>query len=300
MYGSKTAPTVLLCKLRKLFSRVIAHLPFLWEFPGPTDRMPLKAGAGKKKSAANKGAPERVTSRAPAKSSKLAVGKKRDARAGKDVAGPTRRRYEGCTERGASAYKKEWSHFMTGVRVTNEGTSFDVAKAKDHATEAESSTFGYLFTSPTERKKDKQRVQVAEKAKVQKKRQLDAGSRMVKLEKQAKDCGVQLEGMNRKERRAAVQQHDREAAERAADAARRVKPHEMMDPKLAWYQQGPAPLDEVSEKLVAKKAAKHAKQQGLRYNYLAPHPSWLAARRRTRKESDVLTWGTRTVFGDDV
>jgi hypothetical protein len=68
-----------------------------------------------------------------------------------------------------------------------------------------------------------------------------------------------------------------------------------MDPKLQWYQQGPYPLDEITEKLVNKKALKHAKVRPelnlTRYNWQLIHPSWLAVRQRRRFEA-LNSFGT--------
>ena len=211
-----------------------------------------------------------------------------------------RKRYKSDESRGPSAYKAEWNHFISGVRVKDEGTTFEMGKGRDIAAEAEGSTFSYLFAGAAEKKTKKATVKDKVNAtKAAKARASDDESKMKKMVADAKALGLTMDGMNRKQRRNFLRVTQTEADLAAADHARRVKPHELMDDKLAWYQQGPSPLDELSEKLVAKKALKHARQQGLKYNYLTPHPSWLAARRRKRREDDLLPWGIRTVFSDE-
>jgi hypothetical protein len=72
-----------------------------------------------------------------------------------------------------------------------------------------------------------------------------------------------------------------------------------MDPFMQWYQQGPYPIDLIAEKLVIKKALKHARQQSLKYNYLTVHPSWVASRARKRRETQLVPLGLHVHFTED-
>lgn len=204
--------------------------------------------------------------------------------------GDTTKRYAGKTERGPSAWKREWNSFMTNVDMADEGA---VVRVKGDLGESDRATFSYLF------KGGAAKAEKTSAAKKQAKRAAaeEEESRMRRLVERAAQRGVALEGMNRKARRAAVLADQTDAELKKLDAPPpRPKPHELMDPKLAWYQQGPSPLDVVSEKLVAKKAMKHARQNGWRYNFELPHPSWVAARARKRIEGNLLHMGWRTVL----
>lgn len=130
-------------------------------------------------------------------------------------------------------------------------------------------------------------------------------SKMEKAIKVAEEKGVSLEGLNRKQRRTALQLTRTEAVEQVEEARKKITPKDLMDPKLQWYQQGPYPLDEITEKLVNKKAQKHIKAMPElrlgKYNWQMIHPSWLAARQRKRYENILhpLHEGRRTIFAND-
>jgi flagellar biosynthesis GTPase FlhF len=130
-------------------------------------------------------------------------------------------------------------------------------------------------------------------------------SKMEKAIQVAEEKGVNLEGLNRKQRRAALQLTRTEAVEQVEEQRKKITPKDLMDPKLQWYQQGPYPLDEITEKLVNKKAQKHIKTMPElkldKYNWQMIHPSWLAARQRKRFENILhpLHEGKRTVFAND-
>jgi hypothetical protein len=244
----------------------------------------------------------RAARKAKEHTSSTAVSSDKPPRAGK--------RYAAEVERGAGAavWRKEWSRFISNVDMSELGESVKLKRDADHAEASANSTFSYLFKTakPADMKQKYGRDARAAPAVP------DGPSRMSKLIKRAEGKGVELEGLNRKERRAAVraeatdEQIVREEklakkaeAEKAAQESAlppRPKPHELMDKKLAWYQQGPSPLDIVSERLVLKKALKHARQNGWKYNYESPHPSWLASRARKRREANLTSEGTRIVF----
>jgi hypothetical protein len=129
-------------------------------------------------------------------------------------------------------------------------------------------------------------------------------SKMEKALLAAQTKGVSLEGMNRKQKRQLLQLTRNAAAEKVEEQRKKITAKDLMDPKLQWYQQGPFPLDEITEKLVNKNALKHVKTMPElklhKYNYQLIHPSWLAARQRKRFESmHALHEGTRTVFKDE-
>lgn len=219
------------------------------------------------------------------------------------------RRYAAVAEKGESVWKKEWSGFMSGVslKTLRDGTNkVSIQSSKDLQREAERSgeegefggmaTFSYLFNSPAEKKAA--RKQKLEEAKKEKKK--PTVSKHQKAIKEAESKGLKLDGMSRKERRKFLQLSvSEEEANLATKPSTELKPHELMDEKLAWYQQGPYPIDVISEKLVRRKAEKKGKQLGLRYNYLLPHPSWLAKRAQRRKESVLAPLGKRIVFDDE-
>jgi hypothetical protein len=213
------------------------------------------------------------------------------------------KRYAAKVERGASVYKKEWSHFMSGVdRSELEGVA--LKNDQDVSAGAGRATFAYLFDSSSKKKEKEAAAPKRGDAKrgkyaVEEPKVAEGPSRMEALTKTATRAGVELEGMNRKQRREAVRARMTDDEIAKADAPPpRPKPHELMDPKLAWYQQGPYPLDVVSEKLITKKAMKHQRQSGCKYNFELPHASWIAARARKRRDNNLESTGSRVVFAD--
>eukprot|EP00672_Neobodo_designis_P028796 CAMPEP_0174832460 /NCGR_PEP_ID=MMETSP1114-20130205/3688_1 /TAXON_ID=312471 /ORGANISM="Neobodo designis, Strain CCAP 1951/1" /LENGTH=247 /DNA_ID=CAMNT_0016066319 /DNA_START=29 /DNA_END=769 /DNA_ORIENTATION=+ len=217
-----------------------------------------------------------------------------------------KKRYAATQERGESTYKKEWSHFISGVEVAELGARIEIDSEKDHAESAGKATFSYLFGGKEKAKPNKAKER-GNTERQDKQEVTEGPSRMEKLVSRAAKKGISLEGLNRKERRALLEAQKTDSQlkkeERAAKEAEeglppRPKPHELMDKKLAWYQQGPHPLDEISERLVLKKALKHARQNGWKYNFEAPHPSWLAARARRRREGNLWATGQHIAFAD--
>ena len=183
------------------------------------------------------------------------------------------------------------------------------------------STFSYLFHSKSktasEQSQKKQeaakRKMLLERKESGKRRQRDEennnneddefNSKMERAAASAKEKGLALEGLNRKQRRAALQLTRTEAVEQVEEQRKKITPKDLMDQKLQWYQQGPYPLDEITEKLVNKKALKHVKTMPElkldKYNYQLIHPSWLARRQRKRyEEQHALHEGKREVFAD--
>eukprot|EP00796_Vickermania_ingenoplastis_P004284 gene4284-3100_t len=225
----------------------------------------------------------------------------------RDASGSGRkRRYAPVAERGESVWKREWGSFISGVslKTLRDGTNkVAIQSSKDLQREAEKeeeeggggTTFAYLFNSPAEKKAARK-----EKMEKTKKATEPSVSKHQLALQEAEKRGLKLDGMTRKERRKFLQLSV-SAEEKAVQEGKtvEVKPHELMDDKLAWYQQGPFPIDVISEKLVKRKAEKKGKQLGLRYNYLLPHPSWLARRAAKRRESIVAPLGKRIVFDDD-
>jgi hypothetical protein len=185
------------------------------------------------------------------------------------------------------------------VGVNNDGIPLTAGAA--------SASFSYLFSSPAERRAEREAREKAEKERRQAEKharmaQSDPRSVMSKHQRALHDAqqrGLQLEGMNRKARREFLRLTVSAAQQRAEAQSREFKLHDLMDDKLAWYQQGPHPVDLIAEKLVRRKAEKKAKQLGLKYNYLAPHASWLAKRAQRRRESLLVGLGKRLVFNDD-
>lgn len=218
-------------------------------------------------------------------------------------------RYSATVQKDESVWKREWSGFMSGVslKTVKDGTNKIVLQSsKDLLREAENDesnenregqNYSYLFNSPAEKKAARKMV----KEKNEKKKNATA-SRHQSAVVEAEKLGLQLAGMTRKEKRKFLQlsipvKNSSEEEERKKDGE--VKPYELMDPNLAWYQQGPFPIDVIAEKLVRKKAEKKGKQLGLRYNYLLPHPSWIAKRCIHRQESLLAPMGTRVTFNED-
>jgi hypothetical protein len=206
-------------------------------------------------------------------------------------------RYAATVERGPSAWSKEWSGFMSGIEMKDSGARVKLSAKADLSLDASAAGFSYLFQSPADKKKlREEKLQAAEEKKRAKREQVRL-SKMQEAVEEAKKRGINVaeSGLNRKRRRELLHLTESEAAAPIAQPTP-PKPHELMDPKLAWYQQGPFPLDVVSEKLVSKKAEKKAKLLGLKYNYLLPHPSWIAARRLHRIYEKDFWLGTRTVL----
>lgn len=219
----------------------------------------------------------------------------------------TKHRYAASAVRGESVWKKEWSSFMSGVNLQTlrDGTNrVGIQASKDLQKDAEQSeegggagfTFSYLFNSPAEKK---QARKLKEQKQKNKKEELKTSKHQQAM-KEAAEKGLKLDGMSRKERRQFLRltiSPEEKALQEMSSAE--TKPHELMDEKLAWYQQGPFPIDVIAEKLVRRKAEKKGKQLGLRYNFLLPHPSWIAQRVRRRKESILVSIGKRIVFDDE-
>ncbi|KAG5484050.1 hypothetical protein LSCM1_05904 [Leishmania martiniquensis] len=167
-------------------------------------------------------------------------------------------------------------------------------------------SFSYLFASPADRRAEREaRDRAAQECHQALQRELTAKKDPLRVMSKhqrallgAEQRGLQLDGMTRKERREFLHLTVTEAQRKAAEQSREFKLHDLMDDKLAWYQQGPHPIDLIAEKLVRRKAEKKAKQLGLKYNYLAPHPSWLAKRAQRRRESLLVGLGKRLVFSE--
>lgn len=156
--------------------------------------------------------------------------------------------------------------------------------------------FSYLFNTASSRKTVREAKQQEEREARRKRK--DDVSKHQKALVEAHERGLKLEGMTRKEKREFLHLTKSKQQEEAARAAKEFKLHELMDEKLAWYQQGPHPIDLISEKLVRRKAEKRGKQMGLKYNYLLPHPSWIARRAQHRREGLLVALGRRIVFDD--
>lgn len=190
--------------------------------------------------------------------------------------------------------------------------------AEEEVRGAMAATYSYLFNSPSERK--------AARAARQHTRQRarpgrtggahpdsddededgmggpDAPTRLSKHQKallEADRCGLVLHDMTRREKRDFLKLSVTRDQQAAQEWSKTLKLHELMDPKAAWYQQGPHPIDLIAEKLVRHKAVKRGKQLGLRYNYYLPHPSWLARRAQHRRESLLVGLGRRFVFDEN-
>lgn len=230
-------------------------------------------------------------------------------------------RYAATVEKGDNAWKREWGGFISGVKMTDGGQAVKLPSCMDYEKQ-EASSFSYLFSSPAQKKQERMKKKAAldaEKNRKKKERELKklkaAQERGEKVDVdwddpfhelsahkramlEAQRRGLLLEGMSRKEVREFLHLTISKEQQEAQAHQRELKPHELMDEALQWYQQGPYPLDVISEKLVIKKALKHAKQQGMKYNYLTVHPSWVASRARKRKEGHLDAWGTRVSFDE--
>jgi hypothetical protein len=235
-------------------------------------------------------------------------------------------RYASTVEKGENQWQREWQGFISGVKMTEGGAQVKLPTCMDHE-QSEGSTFSYLFGSSSMKKSSRESKVKKEKEEQKRKKQerelkrLKAAqergeavdvdwddpfgerSKHQKTMLEAKKRGLQLEGMSRKQVREFLHLTVTKEQEAALAAQKELKPHELMDEKMQWYQQGPYPLDVISEKLVIKKAIKHAKQNGMRYNYLTVHPSWVASRARKRREvtkdHNLAAMGIKITFNDD-
>ncbi|EPY27372.1 hypothetical protein STCU_05784 [Strigomonas culicis] len=269
-------------------------------------------------------------------------------------AGGGTRRYAATVEKGENAWKREWSSFISGVdlKQVRDGTRGIALKAsrdleqeayaahkavdEDDGDEVAPTTYSYLFSSPAQRKADREvklkqqreaerrhrlEKEKEKKQKMKEKRQRQraaaaAGGEVLEEEEdddddderskhqkalvEAAKRGLQLEGMTRKEKRSFLHLTVTEEQQQAEQHAKEFKLHELMDERIAWYQQGPHPIDLIAEKLVRKKAEKRGKQMGLtHYNYLLPHPSWMAKRMQRRREAVMVGMGRHFVYDDD-
>ena len=231
----------------------------------------------------------------------------------KNVTG--RKRYESAVLKGPNVWQHEWSRFISGVKMKDAGSKINLPTKMDWTAEskAEKSCFSYLFSSHSEKKaerakkirrreEDDRRERIKSNRKNQTSEyELDDRSKMQQALDRAQVAGMEMVGLNRKQKRSVLRLTRAEVKTDEGDlhteaAPRRLKPHELMDPQCSWYQQGPYPLDLVAEKLVIKKAAKHAKQLGLRYNYLTVHPSWIASRAAKRLLNNIVPSGTKRIF----
>ncbi|EKF37613.1 hypothetical protein MOQ_002193 [Trypanosoma cruzi marinkellei] len=227
----------------------------------------------------------------------------------------TKRRYAAKVEKGENAWRREWSSFMSGINMKElrKGGGVILPKSADLEvaepnSRGDACNFSYLFASPAEKKaarlaKQREGDERRKKDALQKARQSsDPLAHLSKHERtllEARQRGLKIDGMTRKEVRQFLHltiSKEQQEAERHQEAFR---PHELMDKKLQWYQQGPHPIDIIAEKLVVRKAAKKAKQLGLRYNYLMPHASWLAKREQRRRERLLVGLGRRYVFDEE-
>ncbi|KAG5509573.1 hypothetical protein JKF63_06278 [Porcisia hertigi] len=248
--------------------------------------------------------------------------------------GHGRGRYAAVVEKGESAWKREWSSFISGVNLKRlrDGTSGVALKASadierqievggiqgmgsgvevnddgiPSGASASPANFSYLFSSAAERRAErdardraeKERRQAQKRELMAKKDPLSVLSKHQRAVHEAQQRGLQLDGMSRKERRDFLHLTVTEAQKKAEEQSREFKLHDLMDERLAWYQQGPHPIDLIAETLVRRKADKKAKQLGLKYNYLAPHPSWVAKRAQRRRECLLVGLGKRLVFSE--
>ena len=242
-------------------------------------------------------------------------------------------RYEATVEKGPTQVKKEWNNFISGVNVGKEGM-LGLSKRKDYAAVTNSdsiddaelamqknmSTFSYLFSSNTAEKKQSkkataEKIEMARKAREQKQRETEDAENAKKGQRKKvndmnlseyiqslADKGTPLPDdivmcKNRKEKREKMRELHEQAKEReiALDDNRKAKPD--FDPKLAWYQQGG--LNEISFKKQLAKGRKRGRQLNLKYNFLIPHPSWVAAKARQKKYENLIHWGARICFHDD-
>ncbi|CCW61856.1 unnamed protein product [Phytomonas sp. EM1] len=252
--------------------------------------------------------------------------------------GVHRKRYAAKVEKGENVWKTEWNSFISGLtlkRVRDGSIGIALRTADDLQQKTQESpasgsspssrprqdkgasswnesqednpdargfTFSYLFNSPADRKiaretKQKQRAQAKGDRSGAENSHHTSKHQQALLECKAR--GLNVEGMTRKEVRSFLNLTRTKEYEEAEQRAKEFKLHHLLDEKLAWYQQGPSPIDLISENLVTRKAEKKGKRLGLRYNYLLPHPSWVARRAQRRRESILVGLGRRFVFDED-
>ncbi|KAF8294235.1 hypothetical protein TcYC6_0102150 [Trypanosoma cruzi] len=227
----------------------------------------------------------------------------------------TKRRYAAKVEKGENAWRREWSSFMSGINMKElrKGGGVILPKSADLEvaepnSRGDACNFSYLFASPAEKKAArlaKQREDDERRKKSALQRAGHSSNPLAHLSKhertllEARQRGLKIDGMTRKEVRQFLHLTISKEQQEAERHQEEFRPHELMDKKLQWYQQGPHPIDIIAEKLVVRKAAKKAKQLGLRYNYLMPHASWLAKREQRRRERLLVGLGRRYVFDEE-
>lgn len=240
-------------------------------------------------------------------------------------------RYNATVEKGDNAWRREWQGFISGVRMTDSGNVVKLPSCMDYE-QQDGSSFSYLFQSQSQKKqqRSKQAAQLEEhkrakqREKLLKKQQqamargevlevnwsdpFNDASKHQKAVAEALARGIDVAGKTRKEIRQALQltvseethRLQEQADAQEAETNGEKKPHELMDPKQAWYQQGPFPIDVIAEKLVNRKAVKRGNQLGLRYNYLMVHASWMASRQRKRRDAaEMASTGVKFHFDDE-
>lgn len=228
-----------------------------------------------------------------------------------------KKRYAATVEKGPNAWRQEWSGFMSGVNMKRlrDGTSSVALKASADIEqqsvagggETAAPVFSYLFASPADRRAerlardraDAERREEEKRQKMAEEDPMSVLSRHQRVVAEAEQRGLQFEGLNRKQRREFLHLTQTPAQMEAEEKAKDFKLHDLMDERMAWYQQGPHPVDLIAEKLVRRKAEKKAKQLNLRYNYLTPHPSWIAKRAERRRQSLLVGLGKRLTFAED-
>lgn len=186
---------------------------------------------------------------------------------------------------------------MSGVRAGGpQGGVAVLPRAADWGVDGEEGRpFAYLFASPAAKRAER----VARRREDRPPQGAAEVSKHERALAEAKERGLNVDGMTRKEVRQFLHLTVSREQEEAERHRKEFRPHELMDDKLQWYQQGPHPVDLIAEKLVVRKAMKKGRQQGLKYNYLMPHPSWLAKREQKRRERVVVGLGRRYVFDDE-
>ncbi|KAH9600229.1 hypothetical protein LSM04_009296 [Trypanosoma melophagium] len=223
--------------------------------------------------------------------------------------GPARR-YAAAVEKGENAWRREWSGFMANVSLKElrRGGGVVLPKAADLEVAAEGArhNFSYLFASPAEKRaarEEKRREEEEKRRKrlMERRKETDPLAHLSKHERavhEAQKRGLNTDGMSRKELRQFLRLTISKEQQEAERHQEEFRPHELMDEKLQWYQQGPHPIDIIAEKLVVRKATKKGKQLGLRYNFYMPHPSWIAKREQRRRERLLVGLGRRYIFDD--
>lgn len=246
----------------------------------------------------------------------------REPKKPRDVDRSGKQRYAAASEKGENAWQREWGGFISGVKMTEQGTAVKLPQCMDYERQ-NNSNFSYLFDTPAQKKaerlaKKKQEEEIKKKQKQERllKKMKEAHARGEKVEVdwddpfnerskhtqalvEAQKRGLRLEGMNRKQKREFLHLSVSKQQQEALEHQKEMKPQDLMDERKQWYQQGPYPLDLIAEKLVIKKALKHARQNGLKYNYLTVHPSWVASRATKRRDAKLEALGVRVTFDDD-